>query len=686
MLYLRATPPLEASDELWHFGLVDHIATTGQLPVQVAGVETPWEQEGSQPPLYYLIAAELIKPLDRSDFDAARQPNPHAIAGIPGAVGNKNLVLHPTPPKTALAVYLLRLFGLGCGMVTLRAVYLSARLLAPERPLVALLAAALTAFNPMFLFISASVNNDNLVIALGSLAIWQTLALLRYGFTTRRSADLALLIALAALTKLSGLALIPVVALAALWTAYQRRDWRGLIKLGGLVAGLWALLAGWWYVRNLTLYGELFGTATMAAVAGVRQDAFTLRTLLDEFQGFRFTYWGVFGAVNIMTYRPFYDILDGVTLLAVAGLLMRLARSRDRDERVRILLLGLLVATGAVSVIAWTSQTYASQGRLLFPYLAAISPLLALGLCAWIPANADRVVYVAALALAGCAATIPFASIAPAYAPPSPLSALPADAQPVFARFGDVALIGYQAPDTRYAPGESVPVTLYWQVLQNSPDDLSLYLHVVLDDGTTVGKVDTYPGAGSLRTTTWRPGAIYADRYAVPLDASGSPSRLRLQVGWWNYATGAQVDATDSAGNPLASVMLDAGAYALPTVGETLADAQPATADFGGLIRLVGYTLADDGNVALLWECVSAPPEDYTVFIQALDDAGQMVGQGDAAPPLPTHYWRPGERFVTRHTLTGMTDGARVIVGWYRPGDFQRLATAAPDNAYVLTP
>ncbi|MFN8561352.1 MAG: DUF2142 domain-containing protein [Anaerolineae bacterium] len=368
--YAWATPPLEASDELWHYGLVNFIADTSQLPVQQAGTDTAWEQEGSQPPLYYLVAAALVKPIDRNDFDAVRQANPHAIAGIPGAVGNKNLVLHadphPQPQGTALAVYLLRLFGIVCGGVTVIAVYTSARLLAPERTSVALLAAALTAFNPMFLFITASVNNDNLVIALSSLVIWQTLALLNDGFDSRRSLLLAVLIALAALTKISGLVLVPFVALAALWTAYRRRDWRGLVVLGRLMLACWALIAGWWYLRNLSLYGELFGTHTMAAVAGERLEPFTLQTLLDEFQGFRFTYWGMFGAVNITTFRWFYDLADVVTVPCrrVAGLS---AASRDLASRMRVLLLALLLIVGAVSVVSWTSQTYASQGRLLFP-------------------------------------------------------------------------------------------------------------------------------------------------------------------------------------------------------------------------------------------------------------------------------------------------------------------------------
>ena len=60
LIYAWTTPIFEASDELWHFGVIQHIANTGELPVQVPGVETPWEQEGSQPPLYYFLVAGLL--------------------------------------------------------------------------------------------------------------------------------------------------------------------------------------------------------------------------------------------------------------------------------------------------------------------------------------------------------------------------------------------------------------------------------------------------------------------------------------------------------------------------------------------------------------------------------------------------------------------------------------------------
>ena len=74
-----------------------------------------------------------------------------------------------------------------------------------------LLAGALTAFNPQFIFIRASVSNDNLINMLAALMAWQMLVMLRDGFERRRSLVLALLIALAALTKLSGLVVGAVV-------------------------------------------------------------------------------------------------------------------------------------------------------------------------------------------------------------------------------------------------------------------------------------------------------------------------------------------------------------------------------------------------------------------------------------------------------------------------------------------
>jgi len=720
LIYAWATPPLEASDELWHFGMVNYIAETGQLPVQVPDVKTPYEQEGSQPPLYYLIAAVLVKPIDRSDFMDFSQPNPHAVAGIPGNIGNKNLVLHDTPhpllERTAFAVYILRLFSIVLGCITVFAVYNAARQLTPDNATLPILAAGLTAFNPMFLFITASVNNDNLVTALNSLIIWQMLVMLReMRFSTRRSLLIAVLIALASLSKLSGLVLVPVVALAALWITFfpslirkESVNFGGLFTLGLAMMFAWLLLASWWYIRNLTLYGELFGTHTMALVAGVREGGFTLQTLLNEFQGFRFGYWAVFGAYNIMTFRWFYDVMDILTVFAISGLLIYFwKQTRQPESRLKLIspvLLVLIILIGLTSVTLWTAQTYASQGRLLFPFVAAISPLLVLGLVTLTKLIFFRIssllvthysplrTQYSVLSTFLCfvfAFIVPFATIAPEYTPPVSLERLPDSAQQVYARFGDVALIGYETPNRRYLPGDYAPVTVYWQVLESSSADLSLYLHATMDDGTVIGKVDSYPGGGRLRTTTWQIGAIYADSYAIPLDSTVDfISRLRVQVGWWNYQTEQLVEAVDSNDQPLQSIMLNAGGFAPQTV-MPLPDnliAVPSVS-FGG-IRLVGYIL-DGNNLTLAWESSGELPADYTIFVQVLDENNGIAGQGDAPPALPTSDWRSGERFLTHHTITYSepppAGDYHLVIGWYNPDGFARLDTAAPDDAYPLT-
>jgi 4-amino-4-deoxy-L-arabinose transferase-like glycosyltransferase len=674
-IYAVATPPLEASDELWHTGMALHLAQTGELPVQQPGVTTPWRQEGSQPPLYYtLVAAMMRATWVPDDFEAASTPNPYAQAGVPLATGNKNLVLHPTPPETARAVLLARALGILLGAVTVVAAYATTRVIAPAST--ALIAAGIVAFNPMFLFISASLNNDTLVIALNSLAIWLLLRTWHDGFSTPRSLALAALVALASLAKLSALVLVPVIAVTAIFIAWRRRDLRGLVILGVSMLSFWAILAGWWYARNLVLYDELFGTTTMAAVAGPRDGPFTLATLFAESEGFRTAYWGWFGALTIVLPAVFYLVMDLVTLVAAVGL-VRHARRTARD-RVPILILTSIIAIGGLALIAWTALTYASQGRLLFPFVAAIAPLMAIGL-----ANLLRRTAVAVPAgLAVVALITPFAAIAPAYTPPAPLQSLPGSANPVYARFGDTELVGYELPVRRYAPGDSVPVTLYWHVTGQSPNDLSLWLHALAQD-SVVGKVDTYPGGGTLRTSTWDPG-LYADTYAIPLDGAGEePNDLRIQVGWWDTVSGEQVIATDSDGQPLESVMLDAGGFGSPR-SEPLPAAATLVADarFGDVIALVGFSYAGD-TLSLYWSTIGQPTADYTVFLQALNDSGQVVAQADQPPSVPTRFWLPDETFVTRHTIT-IPAGSTVVVGWYYPDDGRRLPTASPDDAFPL--
>src|SRR5699024_7775216 len=98
--------------------------------------------------------------------------------------------------------------------------------------------------------------------------------------------------------------------------------------------------------------------------------------LRNEWQGFRINFWGLFGAVNVlMEPRWVYPLLDGISLLALAGLIAWLVvrlRTR-RPTRWPELGLALVYLFGLlVGVARYTLSTPATQGRLVFPGLGVI--------------------------------------------------------------------------------------------------------------------------------------------------------------------------------------------------------------------------------------------------------------------------------------------------------------------------
>ena len=182
-LYSVVVPPFEASDELWHYPMVQYIADHWALPVQDPANVGPWRQEGSQPPLYYALAAAATFWIDTSDMDTVRHLNPHVDNGVATPDGNINLVVHRLTREafpwrgTALAVHLVRLLSVLMGTAAVYLTYLIVREVLPDEPALALGAAAIHAFTPMFVFISGAVNNDNLVVPLSSLALLMLLRL-----------------------------------------------------------------------------------------------------------------------------------------------------------------------------------------------------------------------------------------------------------------------------------------------------------------------------------------------------------------------------------------------------------------------------------------------------------------------------------------------------------------------------
>jgi 4-amino-4-deoxy-L-arabinose transferase-like glycosyltransferase len=667
-LYNVYTPIYEAPDELQHVAFVTWLADGRGLPVLDPEDPGPWEQEGTQPPLYYWLAAQMVGWLPRANADRLAILNPYVGVGDPQRPDNKNRVLHGRDEQGRLSdanapfVHAARGVSTVMGLGTLVAIYILGKGLFPKRPSLALGMTGFVAFIPQFLFLSASVSNDNLVILISA---W-VLVLLTY-WLCRTSLPgwkglvaLGVLLGLAALTKLSGLLLWLLAAGVLCLLAWRRKRFRWLLLAGVLAGGLALLVSGWWFVRNEQLYGDLTALAPHVALMGARQKLPSVTNAVREFNGFRYSFWLLFGWFNILAPEPYYWIMDGLVLLAIVGLIVFLLRSRGAlsgGRRHAFVMLTAWLAVVAAGVLRWTMLTPASQGRLFYPALPVLALFLALGWSALIPAWLRRPAGAGSLlAWMAWAALCPFLIISPAYALPERAEAVAdLDFEPSYlnVRYGDCCeLVGFVSPSGPVLPGQRVPLTLVWQALATTDENYSLFIHATTSDGRVVGQLDTYHGGGQYQTSLWRPGEVIVDTAYVPISPQAQgPALLHFNVGLHAEPGSARLDAFSRDAVRLEVVF--AGEIALRPAEWPVPhlDMSHANTVFEDLICLTGATVprttvnaGDVLTVTLQWQSLSTLSEDYVGFVHLARPDGRDVAQDDHLPlngGYPTRLWTP---------------------------------------------
>lgn len=687
LIYGLTTPVFEASDESRHFAVIDYIRRTGTLPVQRPGEESPWLQEGSQPPLYYFLAIAATFWIDTSDLPQVLRYNPHAFIGQPSAQDNRNLVLHSERESfpwrgTALAVHVIRLMGAVMGLGALLCVTAIAREAAPGREDIALGATALVAFNPMYLFVTGSVNNDNLTILFGVLALLLSLRMWREGVSLRRAVWLGAVIGASLLAKVGGLALIPLALAALAAAAWRDRKWRAAILAGAAILALAGVIAGWWYVRNKQLYGEWLGLWTMSLQATQRPGApVSLIELLPEWQGFRYSYWGVFGAFNVVLPDWLYRAYDLLLVMAAIGLVWEVAPRlrrpgrldlrrviQDYHDMVPLALIALQVAVTMTGIIRWTSLTKASQGRLLFPAMGGIATLLMVGLARWIrPDRSQAASALLSFALFAVAAAIPFTVIAPAYVPPEPVSEaeIPAEARIPAIRLGDqVELLAMQTSPERVQPGDVWEITIWWRAIAPVRGDYVAFAHVRGRDQVKLGEVNRYPAGGWLAASAWRVGDIWREsfRITIPL-AAITPTLIQAEVGLYDVAAQENLRAVGEDGGVIHRIVAGQAKLARPEQPPLTPDSAPSAIRFGDHIFLASMALDPDPpavapgqplTITLTWGADGRPSRAYTVFVHLVGENGANLAQADGQPigaQYPTSVWDAGERITDPHVM-----------------------------------
>ena len=699
-LYATVNPVFEAPDEIQHYFCVKHIADGKGLPVVRQGSEETCNPEGGQPPLYYLVGALVTFGVDTSDAQLLLNPNPYVTLGMSSQEGNKNVILHTEresfPYKgTTLAVHLLRYLSLSFGVITILATYLLSLQVLPGQKATALGAAAITAFNPKFIFTNAGVNNDGLLIALCTLALLMAVGLLRRGPSLRAYIGLGLVIGLAVLTKLTGLGLLVLVpyVFAVLGVRYSPKK---AVAGATVVLGLVILLAGWWFVRNLVLYQEPTGINVFFTSLVRPPNPIRVTSIPLYLQRMTMTYWAVFGWLNVPASSWLYRFFDLLVVLGVVGLPLALVRGLRKPRSVAgsTLLLPIVwvavVGLGYLTYLAYNLVHSFGTGRMVLPAISCISMFISWGLTQFPPRRWRMpLVAVVAVAMALVALACPFLYIVPAYARPAPLSAeqLESVPNPVDVEYGaQMRLLGYEVKGDTVRPGETVQLVLCWQAVTAMDRDYSVSLIVLTPDGELIGQWDSYPGLGNFPTSAWQAGEAIRDRLWVQIrPGTPTPTIGWLAVNVYYLPTMERLDSYKS-GDPVEQVFLQP-IKIVPWRTRQYEISHPVTFNFGDEIDLIGYDLetsqARPGGVVsltLYWEARREVGRDYTVFTHLIDSDDQMWAQKDNPPRggnYPTSFWDQGELIRDDYDLPLPSDtplGEYVVeIGLYLPPTGERL-------------
>lgn len=706
-VYSVVTPLFETPDEVWHYLYVKHIGDGGGLPIYTEGVTFPMRQEASQPPLYYLINGWGTTWIDTSDAAELVQYNPHAAIGAPSAWGNRNVISHTSlegfPYQgTALAAHICRLLAVLMGAATVLCTHAIARRLFPQPSWLAPAAAAFNAFQAQFIFISASINNDVLTTLLAAVSLWLLVCVVQDGPSVRRLAALGTALGLAALSKLNALVLMPPVALALLFLAWQRRQRWAWVRWSAWVFGTAALVGGWWYARNWWLYGDPFGLQLMFAVLPPHAERPSTTRLLHLLDGALKSFWGVFGWFNIVVEPWVYLVLELLLFVASLGVIRLLYRRIAQRRWTDVLPIGLLAlwtGTFVIALAGW-SQARFPQGRLLFPAMPAIATLFILGVTEWIPARHARSgAAVLLMSLLAFAVVAPFRYIAPAYAKATPLSAneQAAIANPLAVDLGGrVRLLGFDLNEDVVTPGARIWLRLYWQGLAPMDTDYSVFVHLVDDRGVTIAQYDSYPGAGNNPTRDWEVGQAIGDAYPVDIPPTLlAQAPVRVRVGMYDYTTGERLRVSSPTGNAAHHIELPVE-LGLPEQGA--AALQQVRFEFGGQIALTGFLTeriaaqpGDRLRIALRWEALQMLSEDYTVFVHLMRAGDQIWGQNDHVPnggAAPTPTWTAGQVVMDVFDLQISPDAPEdsydLVVGLYESKTVTRLGLPSGVDFVVL--
>lgn len=395
LIYSLAVPLWEAPDEPSHYLCIRRFSAGSNFkpPPPPGSINSVWTEQylfslyqRSQPPLYYLISAPILKVLSLSliPLEGGIELPPLR----PGFSSSGNLFLHergsiwPIPPPDVPG-HLMRLFSVFLGGITIFLIYRLARVVFPNNPAVALSSGVFAATLPQFNFISGVIGNDSLAALMGTVTL---LFLVRLADKENRARHrdfllLGVLTMLSLLTKFNLIFLLPLSIIVICLKAKDARRWQ--VGVSGVVLMLIPILIS--LVVAVILFPNDLMVKLRVIVWRLGRTTPSLLTI-EQFQWmvkdiYR-SFWATFGWMSIRVGWWLYLVWGLISLAGAIGwgkvIIMRkgIYDAWKRKAAILAIAIGLLL----MGVIKNNLLVHQPQGRFLFPVLGALAVLLSYGL------------------------------------------------------------------------------------------------------------------------------------------------------------------------------------------------------------------------------------------------------------------------------------------------------------------
>ena len=360
-------PIWEAPDEPAHYHLAWHFTTYGEYP------SPEFNYEAHQPRTFYYLESSIIRILNKIDPELTRYRRPEEY---PFTIRQpvRRFDWNDETYDFFWAVYILRWVNLLFGGLALWLSWKALKQIAPSA--LALAALALAALTPQYLHITSSINNDTLGALAGALLFYLVIRLLQEPNHWLGLMLIVLAILLPLLTKLTMLPVSAAVLLVLGWKwlfGFQQKRWllySGLLLL--LSAGLFSVL-----------FPELVRSAWSEIewrLFGLRKNALTANYIQAVSSQILWTYWGKVGWLAVGLPWWTVQLLTGLGLIGMLLQAYHLIRAKARALTLELWLAAWAIALFTLLAVFRNGlTTFATQGRLLFPAIGALSLLMIAG-------------------------------------------------------------------------------------------------------------------------------------------------------------------------------------------------------------------------------------------------------------------------------------------------------------------